>query len=220
VEIYPGFAASEVLYADGSDPAVPAGTVTGIATRDAGIGKNGSPKDSFTRGVELHGRQTIFAEGCRGSLTMDVMDKFNLRKDCQHQTYGIGLKEVWQIDPAKHKEGLIVHTVGWPSDSQTYCGTFMYHAENNSVFIGLVVGLDYENPYLNPYKEFQQFKTHPEIRKYLDGGECISYGARAISEGGLQSLPKLSFPGGVLVGDSAGFLNTPKIKVPSESCTC
>jgi electron-transferring-flavoprotein dehydrogenase len=205
VEIYPGFAGAEVLYH-------PDGAVRGIATRDVGVGKDGKRKGNFERGVELVGRCTVFAEGCRGSLTKEVTARFDLRKDCQHQTYGIGLKEVWQVEPSRHKEGLIVHTIGWPSDYDTYCGTFMYHGENHTVSIGLVVGLDYENPYLNPYREFQQFKTHPHVRQYLEGGECISYGARAISEGGLQSLPKLSFPGGVLVGDSAGFLNTPKIK--------
>jgi electron-transferring-flavoprotein dehydrogenase len=205
VEIYPGFAAAEVLYsADGS--------VKGVATGDMGIGKDGEPTANFTPGMELHARQTIFAEGCRGSLTKVLFERFNLRADCDPQTYGIGIKELWEVDPAKHSQGKIVHTVGWPMDSKTYGGSFCYHLENNQVVVGFVVGLGYSNPHLSPFDEFQRFKTHPAIRATFEGGRRIAYGARAISAGGLQSVPKLVFPGGVLVGDTAGFLNVPKIK--------
>ena len=205
VEIYPGFAGAEILYDE-------TGAVAGIATGDAGIGKKGEPTERFTRGVELRAKQTIFAEGCRGSLTKMLFEKFRLRDGCDPQTYGLGIKEIWEIDPKKHKAGTIQHTVGWPADLQTYCGSFLYHWENNLVSIGMVVGLDYQNPYLSPFEEFQRFKQHPKIRKLLEGGKRLSYGARALSEGGMQSLPKLSFPGGVLIGDTAGFLNVPKIK--------
>ncbi|MEZ0262602.1 MAG: electron transfer flavoprotein-ubiquinone oxidoreductase [Alphaproteobacteria bacterium] len=205
VEIYAGFAAAEVLYNDD-------GSVKGVATGDMGIGKNGEPTAAFQRGMELHAKQTVLAEGCRGSLTKILFDKFALRKDCDPQTYGIGIKELWEVPKEKHQQGLVVHTAGWPMDSKTYGGSWMYHAENNVVSIGFVIGLDYENPYLSPFHEFQRFKTHPEVRKYLEGGKRISYGARALSEGGLQSLPKLTFPGGLLIGDTAGFLNVPKIK--------
>jgi electron-transferring-flavoprotein dehydrogenase len=205
VEIFPGFAAAETLYhADGS--------VKGVATGDMGIGKDGAPSDNFTPGMELHARQTIFAEGCRGSLTKTLFDRFDLRRDAAPQTYGIGIKELWEIDPAKHQPGKIVHTTGWPMDARTYGGSFLYHLENNQVAVGFVVGLGYENPHLSPFEEFQRFKTHPAIRPTFEGGRRISYGARAISAGGWQSMPKLSFPGGVLVGDTAGFLNVPKIK--------
>lgn len=205
VEIYPGFAAAEVLFDD-------LGAVRGIATGDMGLNRDGTPGPNHERGIELHARQTVFSEGCRGSLSKAVMARFDLRHNADPQTYGLGIKELWEIDPAVHERGLTVHTVGWPLASDTYGGSFLYHLEDNLVSIGFVVGLDYSNPQLSPYEEFQRFKTHPEIRRYLEGGRRISYGARALSEGGFQSLPKLSFPGGVLVGDSAGFLNVPKIK--------
>jgi len=205
VEIYPGFAAAEVLYDEN-------GAVRGVATGDMGIGKNGEKTAAWQPGIELHAKQTIFAEGCRGSLTKTLFEKFNLRKNCDPQTYGIGIKEVWEIPAEKHKQGLVIHTAGWPMDSKTYGGSWMYHLENNQVSIGFVIGLDYQNPHLSPFWEFQRFKLHPEMRKYLEGGRRISYGARALSEGGLQSIPELAFPGGVLVGDTAGFLNVPKIK--------
>ena len=205
VEIYPGFPAAEVLYNEDN-------SVKGVATGDMGIGKNGEPTSAFQRGMELHAKQTLFAEGCRGSLTQLLFKKYDLRKDCDPQTYGIGIKELWEVPAENHKQGLTVHSAGWPMDSKTYGGSWMYHAENNIISIGFVIGLDYQNPYLSPYHEFQRFKTHPAIAKYLKGGKRISYGARALSEGGLQSLPKLTFPGGALVGDTAGFLNVPKIK--------
>jgi electron-transferring-flavoprotein dehydrogenase len=205
VEIYPGFAAAEVLYDD-------KGRVRGVATGDMGIAKDGSHTEAYQPGIELHARQTVFAEGCRGSLTKLLFDRFPLRDGVDPQTYGIGIKELWEIDSAKHRPGLVIHTTGWPLDSRTYGGSFLYHLEGNQVAVGFVVGLDYENPYLSPYDEFQRFKTHPEIRGFFTGGRRISYGARAISEGGFQSLPKLTFPGGMLVGDTAGLLNVPKIK--------
>jgi electron-transferring-flavoprotein dehydrogenase len=205
VEIYPGFAAAEILYHDN-------GAVKGVATGDMGISKRGEKTAAYQQGIELHAKQTVFAEGCRGSLTKILFEKFNLRKNCDPQTYGLGVKELWEIPAEKHQQGLIVHTIGWPMDGKTYGGSWMYHFENNLVSIGFVTGLDYENPYLSPFNEMQRFKLHPAVKKYLEGGRRISYGARAISEGGLQSLPKLTFPGGVLVGDTAGFLNVPKIK--------
>jgi electron-transferring-flavoprotein dehydrogenase len=205
VEIYPGFAAAEVLYNDD-------GSVAGVATGDMGIGKDGQPTGNFTRGVELRARQTVFAEGCRGSLTRSLVERFDLRKDSDPQTYGIGIKELWEIDPAKHKPGLIMHSVGWPLEANTYGGSFLYHLENNQVAVGFVIGLDYPNPYLSPFEEFQRFKTHPAIRPTFEGGRRIAYGARALSEGGLQSIPRLTVPGAVLVGDAAGFLNVAKIK--------
>ena len=205
VEIYPGFAAAEVLYdADGA--------VKGVATGDMGIGRDGEKTDAWQPGMELWAKQTVFAEGCRGSLTKTLFDRFELRRDCDVQTYGIGIKELWEVAPEQHEAGKIVHTVGWPLKNDTYGGTFLYHLENNQVVVGFVLGLDYQNPYLSPFEEFQRFKTHPAIRKTFEGGRRLSYGARALSEGGLQSLPKLTFPGGVLVGDTAGFLNMPKIK--------
>ncbi len=205
VEIYPGFAASEILYHED-------GTVKGVATGDMGIDKSGNKKASFEDGMELHAKQTIFAEGCRGSLTKELFEKFDLRKDCDPQTYGIGIKELWEIDPELHEEGLVKHTIGWPMDSQTYGGSWMYHLKGNLVSIGFVIGLDYKNPYLSPYDEMQRMKHHPVFAKYLAGGKRLSYGARALSEGGYQSIPKLTFKGGVLIGDTAGFLNVPKIK--------
>ncbi|MFS6938229.1 electron transfer flavoprotein-ubiquinone oxidoreductase [Neisseria animaloris] len=205
VEIYPGFAASEVLYH-------PDGSVKGIATGNMGVGKDGEPTDNFQPGMELWAQQTIFAEGCRGSLTRQLIQKYALDRDCQPQTYGIGIKEIWEVPEGRCQPGLVVHSTGWPLDSKTYGGSFIYHLDNNQVAVGFVVGLDYQNPYLSPFEEFQRFKTHPEIRKTFEGGRRITYGARALSEGGLQSLPKLSFKGGVLVGDAAGFLNVPRIK--------
>ena len=205
VSIFPGFPASEVLYHED-------GTVKGVATQDMGVGSDGQPKASFEPGVELHAKMTVFAEGCRGHLTKSLFDRFDLRAGVDPQTYGIGIKELWEVDPAKHEPGLVVHTLGWPLDRSTYGGSFLYHLEENQVAVGFVVGLDYTNPHLNPYEEFQRFKTHPTIRPAFEGGRRIAYGARAISEGGLQSLPKLTVPGGLLVGDTAGFLNVPKIK--------
>ena len=205
VSIFPGFPASEVLYHDN-------GAVKGVATQDMGVGRDGQPKASFEPGVELHARITVFAEGCRGHLTKSLFEHFDLRAGADPQTYGIGIKELWEIDPAKHEQGLVVHTLGWPLDRSTYGGSFLYHLEDNQVAVGFVVGLDYTNPHLSPFEEFQRYKTHPKIRPTFEGGRRIAYGARAISEGGLQSLPKLAFPGGLLVGDTAGFLNVPKIK--------
>ncbi len=205
VEIYPGFAAAEILYDE-------QGRVAGVATGDVGIGKNGEPGERFTRGVELRARQTVIAEGCRGSLTKILFEKFKLRDGIDPQTYGLGIKEIWEIDPAKHRAGHVQHTVGYPMDVRTYGGSWLYHWENNLVSIGFVVGLDYQNPYLSPFEEFQRFKQHPHIKSLLQGGKRLSYGARALSEGGYQSIPRLTFPGGLLVGDAAGFLNVPKIK--------
>eukprot|EP00753_Platysulcus_tardus_P005729 PLAT13658.1.p1 GENE.PLAT13658.1~~PLAT13658.1.p1 ORF type:complete len:589 (+),score=267.14 PLAT13658.1:29-1768(+) len=205
VEIYPGFAASEVLYAED-------GGVRGIATGDFGVGKDGAAKDTFARGMELRARQTVFAEGARGSCSLEVMDKFDLRADCSPQHYGLGLKELWRVPEAQCKPGLIQHTVGWPLGSTAYGGSFLYHMAPDLVQVGFVVGLDYKNPWLSPYEEFQRLKTHDAVAEHLRGGECISYGARVINEGGLQAIPKLSFPGGVLAGCSAGFVNVPKIK--------
>ncbi len=205
VEIYPGFAASEVLHGE-------RGQVIGVATGDMGLGKDGQKTANFTRGVELHGKQTLFAEGCRGSLTKTLFEKFDLRRDCDPQTFGIGIKELWEIEPAKHSPGKIIHTIGWPLDSFTYGGSFLYHLENNQVAVGFVVGLDYSNPHLSPFEEFQRFKQHRAIRPCFEGGRRVAYGARAINEGGFQSIPGLSFPGGCLIGCAAGFLNVPKIK--------
>ncbi len=205
VEIYPGFAAAEVLYDD-------AGSVRGIATGDMGVGRDGEKTDAYEPGVELHAKLTIFAEGCRGSLTKTLFEKFDLRKNVQPQTYAIGIKELWEVEPEKHSAGKIVHTIGWPVDSSVYGGSFLYHLEDNQVAVGYVVGLDYQNPHLSPFEEFQRWKTHPSIRPTFEGGRRIAYGARALNEGGFQSIPKLTFPGGMLVGDCAGFLNVPKIK--------
>ncbi len=205
VEIFAGFAAAEILYDEN-------GAVIGVATGDMGIGKDGEKTDMFEPGVELHARQTLFAEGCHGSLSKQIMEKYDLRKEADPQTYGLGIKEIWEIKPENHQEGLIIHTAGWPMDHKTYGGSWMYHMKDNMVSIGFVVGLDYENPYLSPFEEMQRYKTHPAICKYLEGGRRVSYGARTLVEGGLQSQPKLTFPGGALIGDSAGFLNVPKIK--------
>jgi len=207
VEIYPGFAASEVLFHDD-------GSVKGIATNDVGVGKDGAPKDSFERGMEFHAKCTIFSEGCRGQLTKQLMEKFNLNDGNEGQIYGIGIKELWQVQPEKHEPGLVEHTVGWPlPDTKTYGGSFCYHlAEDNLVAVGYVIGLDYTNPYIHPFKTFQQFKTHPKVAPMFEGGTRIGYGARALNEGGYQSIPKLTFPGGCLVGCGPGFMNVPKIK--------
>ncbi|MGI9271486.1 MAG: electron transfer flavoprotein-ubiquinone oxidoreductase [Woeseiaceae bacterium] len=205
VNVFPGFAASEVLYDDD-------GRVRGVATSDLGIGKDGQQKSSFQAGYELTAPYTIFAEGCRGNLGQELMQKFELRADADPQHYGIGLKEIWEIDPALHDEGLVVHTTGWPLDNHTEGGGFLYHAANNQVFLGLIIALNYKNPHLSTFEEFQRWKLHPKISRYLAGGKRIAYGARAVNKGGLQSLPKLAFPGGMLVGCDAGFLNTVKIK--------
>jgi len=205
VEIFPGFAAAEVLY-DGS------GRVAGVATGDMGIGRDGAKTDHYQPGVELRAKQTLFAEGCRGSLTKTLFERFHLRDGVEPQTFGIGIKELWEVDPTQHHPGLVVHSVGWPLDRRTYGGSFLYHLENNQVAVGVVIGLDYRNPYLNPFEEFQRFKTHPAIRPGFEGGRRIAYGARALNEGGFQAIPKLTFPGGALIGCTAGFLNVPKIK--------
>lgn len=205
VEIFPGFPAAEILYNDD-------GSVKGVATGNMGVKRDGEPGSDFQLGMELHAKYTFFAEGSRGHLGRQLMAKYDLNKGKDPQTYGIGIKELWEIDPAKHKPGLVVHTAGWPLDNDTYGGSFLYHLENNQVAVGFVVGLAYQNPYLSPYEEFQRYKTHPAIRHYFEGGKRISYGARAITAGGLQSLPKTVFPGGVLVGCDAGFLNTSRIK--------
>ncbi len=205
VEIYPGFAAAEVLYDE-------AGNVKGIATGDMGIGRDGKPKDSFTRGMELLGKYTLFAEGARGSLTKQLIAKFALDSKCEPAKFGIGLKEVWQIDPAKHQKGMIQHSFGWPLDLKTGGGSFLYHYDDNLVAVGFVVHLNYDDPYLSPFDEFQRFKTHPSIRGTFEGAKRLAYGARAITEGGYQSVPRLSFPGGALIGCAAGFVNVPRIK--------
>jgi electron-transferring-flavoprotein dehydrogenase len=205
VEIFPGFAAAEVLYRED-------GAVHGVATGDVGIGRDGKPTASHQPGMELHGRYTFFAEGCRGHLGRQLQVRYNLRAGVDPQVYGIGLKELWEIKPEQHQQGLVVHSAGWPLGNGTYGGSFLYHLEHNQVAIGFVVGLGYSNPYLSPYEEFQRYKTHPSIRTFLEGGKRISYGARAIAAGGLQSLPKLVFPGGCLIGDDAGFLNASRIK--------
>ena len=223
VLIFPEFPASEVLYRED-------GSVKGVATQVMGVGRDGKPQigrdgkpKSIYPGAELHARITVFAEGCRGHLTKSLFERFDLRAGVDPQTYGIGIKELWKVDPAKHEPGLVVHTLGWPLDRSTYGGSFLYHLEDNQVAVGFVVGLDYSNPHLDPFEEFQRFKTHPKIRPTFERGrrseqlkerrpKRIAYGARAISEGGIQSLPKLTFPGGLLVGDTAGFLNVPKIK--------
>jgi electron-transferring-flavoprotein dehydrogenase len=205
VEIYAGFAGAEVLYDE-------TGRVRGVATGAQGIGKDGQPTAQFQPGVELIAKETLFAEGCRGSLTKTLEERFGLRRDSGPQTYGIGLKELWEVDPAQHHPGRVVHTVGWPLDVATYGGSFLYHLENHQIAVGFVIGLDYDNPYLNPFEEFQRFKTHPAIRPSFVGGRRIAYGARALNEGGFQSIPRLSFPGGLVIGCAAGFLNVPKIK--------
>jgi electron-transferring-flavoprotein dehydrogenase len=205
VEIYPGFAAAEVLY--GAN-----GEVTGIATGDMGIGKDGKPKGSFTRGMELRAKYTLFAEGARGSLTKGLLERYALARDCEPAKFGIGLKELWQVAPERHRPGLIQHTFGWPLDNRTGGGSFLYHFDEGLVSVGFVLHLNYDNPWLSPFEEFQRFKTHPLVRDTFEGGKRIGYGARAISEGGWQSVPRVAFPGGALIGCTAGFLNVPRIK--------
>jgi len=205
VEIYPGFAAAEVLYDDN-------GAVVGVATGDMGIGKNGEQKDSFTRGMDLRAKYTLFAEGARGNLGKQLLAKFGLQEGREPQKFGIGLKELWQVAPEKHKKGLVQHSFGWPLDNSTGGGSFLYHFDDNLVSVGFVVHLNYQNPYLSPFEEFQRFKTHPQVRDTFEGGKRLSYGARAITEGGYQSVPKLTFPGGALIGCDAGFVNVPRIK--------
>jgi electron-transferring-flavoprotein dehydrogenase len=205
VEIYPGFAAAEVLYDE-------RGRVRGVATGEVGVGRDGKPTDQYQPGIELAGKYTFFAEGCRGHLGRQLMEKFRLGADRDPQAYGLGLKELWEIDAAKHRPGLVIHSAGWPLDAGTYGGSFLYHMEDRLVSVGFVVGLGYSNPYLSPYEEFQRYKTHPHIRGFFEGGKRVAYGARAIAAGGIMSLPKLVFPGGVLVGDEAGFLNASRIK--------
>ncbi len=205
VEIYPGFPASEVLYGD-------KGEVVGIATGDMGVGRDGAPKDSFTRGMELRGKYTLFAEGARGSLTKGLIARYKLAEGREPQKYGIGLKELWQLDPSKHKPGLVQHSFGWPLDSKTGGGSFLYHLEDGQAVVGFVVHLNYTNPTLSPFEEFQRFKTHPFIASTFEGAKRLSYGARALTEGGYQSVPKLTFPGGALIGCAAGFVNVPRIK--------
>ena len=205
VEIYPGFAAAEILYHED-------GSVKGVATGDMGVARDGHHKDGYTPGVELHAKYTLFAEGARGSLSKMLMERFKLRQGVEPQKFGIGIKELWQIEPARHRPGLVIHSQGWPLDSRTGGGSFMYHLDDHQVAVGFVVHLNYENPYLSPYDEFQRFKTHPSIRGYFENGKRVAYGARAINEGGLQSVPKLVFPGGALIGCAAGFVNLPRIK--------
>lgn len=206
VEIFPGFPASEVLYNED-------GSVKGVATQDMGVAKDGSHKGDYQPGMELHAKYTFFAEGARGHLTKTLKAKFDLEANCEPQVYGIGIKELWDIDPAKHVPGRVLHTQGWPlTESDSWGGGFLYHQANNQVALGFVTALDYKNPYVYPFEEFQRWKQHPEIRAILEGGRRVSYGARAINEGGWQSVPKLDFPGGALIGCSAGFVNVPRIK--------
>ncbi|HWU98274.1 MAG TPA: electron transfer flavoprotein-ubiquinone oxidoreductase, partial [Oxalicibacterium sp.] len=205
VEVFPGFPAAEILYNDD-------GSVKGVATGNMGVGRDGQPTDAFQLGMELHAKYTFFSEGARGHLGRQLLEKFDLAKDKAPQTYALGIKELWEIDPALHQPGLVIHTAGWPLQNDTYGGSFLYHLENNQVAVGYVVGLGYANPYLSPFEEFQRYKTHPAISRFFKGGKRISYGARAITAGGLQSLPKLVFPGGALIGCDAGFLNASRIK--------
>ncbi|HVT63189.1 MAG TPA: NAD(P)/FAD-dependent oxidoreductase, partial [Legionellaceae bacterium] len=203
-EIYPGFAASEILFDNHQ--------VIGVATGDLGVDKNGNKTPNYQQGMHIKAKQTLFAEGCRGQLSQELMKHFGLRNTCDPQTYAIGLKEIWHIPKAQHQLGTVIHTMGWPLSNNTYGGAFIYHAADEKISLGLVIGLDYANPWLNPFGEFQRLKTHPMLRRLLTGGERIAYGARALNEGGWQSIPKLCFPGGLLVGDSAGFINVAKIK--------
>ncbi|XP_074649804.1 electron transfer flavoprotein-ubiquinone oxidoreductase, mitochondrial-like [Tubulanus polymorphus] len=209
VELYPGYAASEVLYHED-------GSVKGIATNDVGIFKDGSPKENFERGMELHAKMTVFAEGCHGHLTKQMKKKFNLVEGKEPMTYGLGMKELWEVKPENHDPGYVEHSIGWPVSKDVYGGSFLYHLGeqegNHLVSIGFVVGLDYKNPYISPFREFQKWKHHPKVAKVLQGGKRIGYGARALNEGGVQSIPKLTFPGGMLIGCAAGFLNVPKVK--------
>jgi electron-transferring-flavoprotein dehydrogenase len=212
VEIYPGFAAAELITGEN-------GAVRGIATGDMGIGKEGEPTDGFTRGMELLGKYTLFAEGARGSLSKILIAKYDLAKDREPPKFGIGLKEIWQVDPAKHKPGLAQHSFGWPLDNATGGGSFLYHYDDNLIAVGFVVHLNYENPYLSPFEEFQRFKTHPSVRDLFEGAKRLAYGSRAITEGGYQSVPKLVFPGGALIGCAAGFVNVPRIKGSHNAIT-
>ncbi|MBT5047662.1 MAG: electron transfer flavoprotein-ubiquinone oxidoreductase [Rhodospirillaceae bacterium] len=205
VEIFEGFAAAEILYDDD-------GRVLGVATGDMGVGRDGQQKEGFTPGYELRARYTLIAEGCRGSLTKGLFERHNMREGCDPQTYALGIKELWEIDPEKHSQGRVIHTIGWPVDAKTYGGSFLYHLEDNQVAVGYVVGLDYPNPHLSPFEEFQRFKTHPDIRSTFEGGRRVAYGARALNEGGFQSIPTLICPGAAIIGCAAGFLNVPKIK--------
>ena len=205
VEIFPGFAASKILYSEDNK-------VIGVQTGDMGIDKDGNNKDSFEPGININAKVTVFAEGCRGHLGKELIKRYNLSEGKSPQQYGIGFKEIWEVDGNQHDEGLVMHTAGWPLDNSTYGGSFCYHAEKKQIFLGYVIGLDYKNPYLSPYDEFQKFKTHPAIKKILTNGKRIAYGARALIEGGLQSLPKMYLPGALLVGCDAGTLNMPKIK--------
>ena len=205
VEIYPGFAAAEILYTED-------GAVRGVATGNMGVGRNGEPTENFQPGIELHAKYTLFAEGSRGHLGRQLFARYDLAKDADPQSYGIGIKELWEIDPARHEEGLVMHTAGWPLPNDTYGGAFLYHFENNQVAVGYVVGLNYTNPYLSPFEEFQRYKTHPLIRRFFEGGKRIAYGARALTAGGFNALPRTVFPGGALVGCEAGFLNAARIK--------
>ncbi|TIB99351.1 hypothetical protein E3Q18_01609 [Wallemia mellicola] len=204
VEIYPGFAAAGINWVDGK--------VGGVVTNEIGMGKDGEPKDQFEPGMIFNAKTTLLSEGAHGSLSQKIINHFNLREGKDEQTYGIGIKEVWRVDPSKHEPGNITHTVGWPIDNETYAGSWCYHMEDNLVSIGLVIGLDYKNPYISPFREFQRMKHHPIFKNLLEGGECIAYGGRSLNEGGLQSIPQLHFPGGALIGCSAGFVNVPKIK--------
>ena len=205
VEIFPGFPASEILYKED-------GSVKGVVTLDMGLDKDGNKKDTYEQGMELHAKVTVFAEGCRGHLGKNLIKKYHLDQGKDPQQFGIGFKEIWEVSENQHQEGLVMHTVGWPLDNKTYGGSFVYHAEKKQIFIGYVIGLDYQNPHLSPFDEFQRFKTHPAIRKMLEGGKRVSYGARALIEGGIQSLPKMFMPGALLIGCNAGTLNLPKIK--------
>ena len=205
VEIYPGFAAAEILYDE-------AGAVAGVATGDMGVGKNGAPKDSFTRGMELRAKYTLFAEGARGNLGKQLIARFALADGCEPQKFGLGLKELWQVAPEKHRKGLVQHSFGWPLDNSTGGGSFLYHLDDNLVSVGFVMHLNYTNPYLSPFEEFQRFKTHRLVRDTFEGGKRLAYGARALTEGGFQSVPKLVFAGGALIGCDAGFMNVPRIK--------
>ncbi len=205
IEIYPGFAAAEILYTDD-------GAVRGVATGNMGVGRDGEPTDQFQPGIELHAKYTLFAEGSRGHLGRQLIARYELARDRDPQSYGIGLKELWEIDPARHEEGLVMHTAGWPLTSDTYGGSFLYHFENNQVAVGFVVGLNYTNPYLSPFDEFQRYKTHPMIRRFFEGGKRVAYGARSITAGGINALPRTVFPGGALVGCEAGYLNASRIK--------
>jgi len=205
VEIFPGFPASEILYKED-------GSIKGVATLPMGLDKNGNKKEGYQEGMELHAKVTVFAEGCRGHLGKQLIKKYNLDQGKSPQQYGIGFKEIWEVNEKQHQEGLVMHTAGWPLDNKTYGGSFVYHAENKQIYIGYVIGLDYKNPYLSPFDEFQKFKTHKDIKKILEGGKRIAFGARALIEGGIQSLPRMYMPGGLLIGCDAGTLNMPKIK--------